>query len=136
MFFAVGMLFMVAFWHEASREPVWIGAALSGLGVAILAAMRTVEIDPQERTVRVRRRWAFLSWEQELGFDAFTGIAIARTPSTTPSYCVMLLAQEAIKLPTQGRNRKGARRRAKRIASLMQLPMEDEAREVSSVPMV
>ena len=127
---------MLALGHEGSLEPVWIGAALAGLDVAILAAMRAVEIDPQKRTVCVRRHWAFLSWEQELGFDSFTGIAIARTPSTTPNYCVMLLAEEAIKLPNQGRNRKEARQRAKSIAALMQLPVEDEAREVSSMPMV
>ena len=34
MFLAVGMLFTIAFWHEASREPVWIGAASAGLGEA------------------------------------------------------------------------------------------------------
>ena len=40
---AVGALFMMAFWHESSREPIWIRAALAGLGFAILAVMRTVQ---------------------------------------------------------------------------------------------
>lgn len=133
---AVGALFLSAFWHDEARGPVWIGASLAVAGLAILAMKRIVEIDPSTRTVRERRSWLFVSRLNEVGFELFTGVAIARTPSPTPSYCVLLLAEELISLPTQGRNPRGAKGRADRIAQIMGVPVEGDTRKVSSVPML
>ena len=135
MAFAVGALFVVALWH-ATSGPTWIGWPLAAVGIAILAASRTIEIDPHRRLVRVRRRWLLLSSIDERSFDAFTGVSVARTPGTTPSYCVQLLAEQPISLPTQGRDPKGARARARQIAGLLGVAIDDEKRTVSSVPMI
>jgi hypothetical protein len=136
MALAVGLGFVFAFWHDGISGPLWIGATLAAGGAAILAGWRTTEIDPITRRIRIRRGWLFFSSLREMAFDDFSSVSVARTPSSTPSFCVQLIADYTISLPTQGRDRKGARSRARRVAQLMGVPLEEKARQVSSVPMI
>lgn len=136
MFFCVGALFVLAFWQEDARGPLWVGWGLAALGACLLAAKRTIEIDPTRRRVLVRRSWLFFSSLAETDFGSFAGVAIARTHGSTPSYGVQLLADTTISLPSQGRNPRGAGDRAREIAHLLGVPVEDEKRRVSSLPMV
>ena len=131
----VGVAFFTVFWNDA-RGPAAIGAAIAAAGLAILAAARHIEIDPRTRIVRIRTSWLFVSKTRELPFAGISGVAIARTPGSTPSYCVQLLANENVSLPTQGRDSKGARKRAHGIAEALGVAVEDDTRRVSSVPML
>ncbi len=137
MALAIGSLIVMGFWYSAMTKAVWAGGALMAIGVAVLTVARTTEFDPISRTIRIKRSWLIVfRWLRERAFSDFSGVAIARTGSSDPQFCVMLVADEPLLLPTQGRNRKATRKRARHIAELMSLSVEEKAREVSSVPMV
>ena len=133
---AVGAGFLFVSWHGDAAGLFWTGTALGVGGLALLGSWRTTVIDPTARRVRTRRGWFFISRLKEFAFEDFCAVAVARTPGSTPDFCVQLVADRIHSLPTQGRNGKAARARARRIAELLGLPLEEKAREVSSVPVL